>query len=84
MDAEFSPAILRDRIIDGAVGDDPVRLHGAIVVALELHLPAVAISEVFAPALAALGAGGGHTVAAERASSAIAEHLRTWRPRQAA
>jgi hypothetical protein len=47
---EFQPSALIDRIILGAIQADRVRLHGAIVAALELHR-ADANHHVFAPAL---------------------------------
>ena len=50
---EFQPSALIERIVLGAVSSDPVRLHGAIVAALEIHGSRQARSEVFVPALAA-------------------------------
>jgi hypothetical protein len=52
---EFRHAALIDRIVRGAVDDDPVRLHGAIVAALEIHGAASAHDDVFAHALGAVG-----------------------------
>jgi hypothetical protein len=49
---EFEPSALVDRIILGAVDADQVRLHGAIVAALEIHGDDAGL-EVFTPALAA-------------------------------
>ena len=51
--AEFQPSELVARIILGAITSDPVRLHGAIVAALEIHGTQHACTDVFAPALAA-------------------------------
>ena len=48
---EFEPASLAARIVRGAVEGDPVRLHGAITAALELHGLYGARRLVFAPAL---------------------------------
>jgi hypothetical protein len=63
---EFQPAALVQRIILGAIQADQVRLHGAIVAALEVH-GAGANHRVFAPALTEAGqhgAGVGESVAA--------------------
>jgi hypothetical protein len=63
---EFQPAALVQRIILGAIQPDPVRLHGAIVAALEIH-GADANHHVFAPALTEArqhSAGVGESVAA--------------------
>ena len=53
LDPEFTQAVLAQRIVKGAAEQDHVRLHGAILAALELHPPAVAIAGIFAPALRA-------------------------------
>jgi hypothetical protein len=50
---EFRPPVLIARIVLGAVAADDVRLHGAIVAALELHGTAAAKRDVFQPALTA-------------------------------
>jgi hypothetical protein len=48
---EFQPGTLVDRIILGAIQADPVRLHGAIVAALEIHGTYTARHTIFAAAL---------------------------------
>jgi hypothetical protein len=50
---EFQPSTLVERMILGAVNSDPVRLHGAIVAALEIHGITHARTHVFTPALIA-------------------------------
>ena len=59
LDPEFTQAVLAQRIVKGAAEQDPVRLHGAILAALELHPPAVAVAGIFAPALRAAGQAHG-------------------------
>lgn len=54
LDPEFRAACLRDRIVEGPLGEDLVRLHGAIVAALEIHPPTAAVDQIFSPAVAAL------------------------------
>ncbi len=70
---EFRHAALIDRIVRGAVDDDPVRLHGAIVAALEIHGPASAHNDVFTHALGAVEerCGDRHP----RVAAAIRDHL---------
>ena len=51
---EFHHAALIERIVRGAVDDDPVRMHGAIFAALEIHGPASARDDVFTQALGAI------------------------------
>jgi hypothetical protein len=52
---EFRPPALIARILAGGADDDPVRLHGAIVAAFEIHGRCGARSEVLDPAIAAAG-----------------------------
>jgi cytochrome c-type biogenesis protein CcmH/NrfG len=63
LDPEFGQAVLAQRIVMGAAQEDRARLHGAILAALELHPPHVAVASILAPALreagrAHAGAGG--------------------------
>ena len=51
VDPDFRRPALVDRIVRGTLEPDPVRLHGAIVAALELHGRDDALREVFVPAL---------------------------------
>jgi hypothetical protein len=53
---EFSPAALAQRIVCGALEGDPVRLHGAIVAALEVYGLDLAERDVFGPARTAAAA----------------------------
>ena len=79
---DFQPSVLVERIILGAVRSDPVRLHGAIVAALEIHGPANARQDVFAPAIAAALAADPR-IGASVASAIRSHHLTTpgWRSR---
>jgi hypothetical protein len=52
---EFRHSALIERIVRGAIEDDPVRLHGAIFAALEIHGRASAQQDVFAAALQTVG-----------------------------
>jgi hypothetical protein len=49
---EFLPAALIARILAGGIDGDPVRLHGAIVAAFEIHGPRGARRDVLFPAIA--------------------------------
>lgn len=69
----FRPRDLRAGVIAGALEDDPVRLHGSVVAALDLHPASIALGEVFAPAVAALDQMG--IDPADRARVAITAHL---------
>ncbi len=70
---EFRHAALIDRIVRGAVDDDPVRLHGAIFAALEIHGAASAHDDVFTHALGAVEERCRHCRPA--VAAAIQEHL---------
>lgn len=71
---EFSPAELAQRIVRGALERDPVRLHGAIVAALEIHGLDAAERDVFAPARAAAAAFPGDS--RRTVTHAIDAHIR--------
>ena len=72
---EFQPSGLVERIIQGAVSSDAVRLHGAIVAALEIHGTQHACTDVFAPALAAANHHGAKVSGS--VAEAIDRHLAT-------
>ncbi|HEY3766041.1 MAG TPA: hypothetical protein VGL44_12865 [Gaiellales bacterium] len=74
LDPEFAQAALVQRIVRGAAEDDPVRLHGAILAALDLHPPGVAVAGIFAPALREAGRNHGHPCRS-RIAAAIRDHL---------
>ena len=77
-DPEFRPSALVARIVRGAIEDDPVRLHGAIVAVLELEGRNLSQRQVFAVAVEIArdhSAECGDTVAA-----AIHDHLVHCRP----
>jgi hypothetical protein len=74
LDPEFGPAALAQRIVLGAAENDPVRLHGAILAALELHPPAEAVHGIFAPAMHEAGRTHGASCT-ERIAAAIRDHI---------
>jgi hypothetical protein len=74
LDPEFGHAVLAERIVRGAAEDDPVRLHGAILAALELHSPVEAVLGIFAPAMHEAGRTHGRSCR-QRVAAAICEHL---------
>jgi hypothetical protein len=78
LDPEFTAVRLRRRIVEGALRDDPVRLHGAIFAALEIHRPMAAVEHICTPALADLRRGRS-LPARNRAEAAIVAHVRSWR-----
>jgi hypothetical protein len=70
---EFQPAELSARIVLGAVAADPVRLHGAITAALEIHGTYTARHTIFA---AALDEAADHSPAArDVVAAAIRRHM---------
>jgi hypothetical protein len=71
--SEFRPPALIARILAGGADSDPVRLHGAIVAAFEVHGQRGARRDVLYPAIAAarkLDAAARDTIA-----QAIHDHL---------
>jgi hypothetical protein len=70
---EFRHPALIERIVRGAIEDDPVRLHGAIVAAIELHGLTPARDAIFTPALAAAAEHSPN--ARDLAAKAIHRHL---------
>lgn len=77
LDFEFSPAVLIERIVRGAVERDMVRLHGAIVAALDLHGAEAAERDVFAKARAV--AAGHRPDCAMIVSDAVTSHFQNTR-----
>jgi hypothetical protein len=75
VDPDFRRPALVDRIVRGTSESDPVRLHGAIVAALELYGRDDALREVFVPALRQIRVEHGRA-ARNRASAAIRDQLR--------
>jgi hypothetical protein len=70
---EFKPPALIARILAGGADADPVRLHGAIVAAFEIHGARGARRDVLYPAIAA--ARGLDRGARDSISRAIHDHL---------
>jgi hypothetical protein len=79
LDPEFGQDVLAQRIVMGAAQQDRVRLHGAILAALELHPPHVAVARIFAPALREAGRTHGHGCR-RMIASAIREQLEAGSP----
>jgi hypothetical protein len=75
VDPDFHRPALVDRIVRGAAEGDRVRLHGAIVAALELHGREDALRHVFVPALRRSRAEHGRGVRA-LAAAAVSAQLR--------
>ena len=72
---EFRPPTLIARIVLGAVADDDVRLHGAIVAAIELHGTVDAKRDIFQPALTAASRHGQEY--RDTVANAIGRHVPT-------
>ena len=81
LDPSFHQPALAERIARGAAERDPVRMHGAIVAALELYSVPEALRGVFAPALRAARMRHGRECR-DRAAAAIRAHIRLegWPP----
>jgi hypothetical protein len=75
VDPEFDRPALVDRIVRGATEPDPVRLHGAIVAALELYGRDDALRAVFVPSLRRARREHGRA-ARDVAAAAIGDQLR--------
>ena len=75
VDPDFHRPALVDRIVRGAAEGDRVRLHGAIVAALELYSRDDALRGVFVPALRRARTAHGRDVRAA-AADAVSAHLR--------
>ena len=73
LDPEFTPSALVARIVRGAIDDDPVRLHGAIVAVLELEGRDLSPRQVFAVAVEI--ARDCSSACGETVAEAIADHL---------
>jgi hypothetical protein len=73
LDPEFTPSALVARIVRGAIDDDPVRLHGAIVAVLELDGPDLSQTQVFAVAVGI--ARDRCVVCGDAVAEAIEDHL---------
>jgi hypothetical protein len=82
LDPEFRQHTLAERIVRGAVEGDPVRLHGAILAALELHAAPVALADIFRPALRAAHQRHGADCR-DVIAQAISDQLRSGLPRAA-
>jgi hypothetical protein len=70
---EFTPPALVARIVRGALEADDVRLHGAIVAAIELHGTVGAKRDVFGPAIEAAAKHG--STCRDVAADAIGRHV---------
>ncbi|HEY3763992.1 MAG TPA: hypothetical protein VGL44_02440 [Gaiellales bacterium] len=75
VDPDFHRPALVDRIVRGAAQPDAVRMHGAIVAALELYGRDDALRGVFVPALRRARVEHGRAVR-NVVAAAIAAHLR--------